>query len=102
MHSPVPEQAPLQPANVESPFADAMSVTTVLRLNGAEHVPPQLIPGGDDDTVPDPVPGLLIDRVNVGIAVTVNGNVPDFCVKPLDTPVHPTFVVPVAADTVAL
>jgi uncharacterized RmlC-like cupin family protein len=52
----VPVQAPDQPANREPELAVAVRVTTVPEPNAAEQVDPQLIPVGDDVTVPDPVP----------------------------------------------
>ena len=59
MHVPVPAQTPPQPAKVESAAGVAVSVTTVPGANKAEQVAPQLIPAGDEVTVPVPVPALL-------------------------------------------
>ena len=54
---PVPEHPePDQPANVDPPDAAAVRVTTVPLLKLAEHVEGQVIPAGDDVTVPLPVP----------------------------------------------
>ena len=55
---PVPVQAPDQPANVDPVNAAGVNVTDVPCENDAEHVTPQSIPTGVDDTVPDPVPAF--------------------------------------------
>ena len=57
----VPLQAPLQPENTIPVAGLADSVTAVPLLNALVQVPPQLMPAGDDTTVPLPV------------RVTVNG-----------------------------
>ena len=51
----VPLQAPLQPANTDPEAGVAVRVTAVPLLNALVQVPPQLIPLGDDTTVPLPV-----------------------------------------------
>jgi len=53
---PVPVQAPLQPAKVEPLAAAAVRVTEVPLAKLALHVLPQLMPVGDEVTVPVPVP----------------------------------------------
>ena len=59
-HAPVPEQPlPLQPANIESPPAVAVSATLVPDRKLALHAGPQSIPEGLLLTVPLPVPILL-------------------------------------------
>lgn len=59
---PVPLQPePLQPVNVDPAEAAAVSVTTVPELNDAPQVAPQLIPAGEDVTVPAPVPVFETD-----------------------------------------
>ncbi len=63
VQGPVPEQAPLQPANVDPALATAVSVTVVPLAKAAEQMEPQLIPAGELVTVPDPVPALV--TVNV-------------------------------------
>jgi len=55
---PVPVQAPLQPVNVEPAAGAAVRVTLVPELKFALHVAPQLMPVGDEVTVPLPVPAL--------------------------------------------
>jgi hypothetical protein len=54
-----PVQAPLQPTNVELRDGVAVSVTDVPPTNDAAHSLPQLIPPGDDVTVPLPRPCLV-------------------------------------------
>jgi hypothetical protein len=72
---PVPEQpAPLQPVNVEPPDGVAVSVTEVPWPKLAEQVAPQVMPAGDEVTVPAPVPALVTASVyvlSVKVAVTV-------------------------------
>jgi hypothetical protein len=59
VHGPVPEQPPPdQPAKREPAADTAVSVTPVPLSNFAEQVVPQLIPGGDENTVPAPDPVL--------------------------------------------
>jgi hypothetical protein len=62
---PVPEHAPLQPANVEPLAGAAVRVTDVALAKFALHVPPQLMPEGDDVTVPAPVPARVTLSANV-------------------------------------
>src|SRR5947208_12076322 len=56
---PVPEQAPDHPLNVTPAAGEAVSVTGAPTAKAAEHVPGQLMPAGEDVTVPLPVPVLL-------------------------------------------
>src|SRR3990172_9452317 len=63
VHAPVPVQVPFQPAKTEPEEAAAVSVTRVPLLYGSEQSAPQLIPAGDELTVPAPVPPLLTLRV---------------------------------------
>ena len=56
VHVPVPEQLPPQPVNVSLPEGVAVRVTTVPLVKVAEHVDPQLMPVGELETVPVPVP----------------------------------------------
>lgn len=60
----VPVHVPIHPVNVEPASAVAVRVTGVFRLNTPVQVPPQEIPAGEDDTVPEPVPDLT--TVNAG------------------------------------
>jgi hypothetical protein len=63
VHVPVPVHAPLQPVKVDAPAGEAVSVTTVPDTNTALQVAPQVIPAGDEVTVPPPVPALVTLRV---------------------------------------
>jgi hypothetical protein len=58
----LPEQAPLQPEKVDPGAGAAVSVTTVPELKPALHVAPQLMPAGEDVTVPLPVPAFVTER----------------------------------------
>ena len=60
----VPLQEPPQPPNVEPLAAAAMSVTDVPLLKFALQVLPQLMPDGDDVTVPLPLPLLVSESAN--------------------------------------
>ena len=60
----MPEQAPLQFVNVESPAAVAVRATTVPSLNRVEHALGQLMRAGLLVTVPLPVPDVATVRVN--------------------------------------
>jgi hypothetical protein len=60
---PVPEHAPDHPENVEPLAADAVSATEVPLLYASLQSDPQLIPAGDEVTVPPPVPAF--DTVSV-------------------------------------
>jgi hypothetical protein len=74
VHVPVPEQAPLQPAKVEPASALALNVTELPSANPAEQLAPQLIPAGEDVTVPAPAPAFVTESVRAGranVAVTV-------------------------------
>lgn len=62
---PVPlHPPPDQPPKVDPAAAVAVSVTAAPELKVAVHVAPQLIPAGEDVTVPEPVPVLA--TVSVG------------------------------------
>lgn len=56
---PVPEHARDQPVKVDPAAALAVRVTLVPEMKVVRHVEPQLIPDGDDDTVPEPSPDLV-------------------------------------------
>ena len=51
-----PVHAPLQPVNVESVSASAVSVTVECAENDAVQVSPHVMPAGADETFPWPVP----------------------------------------------
>ncbi len=62
---PLKVSQPDQAVKSESADAAAVRVTWVPELNDAEQVAPQLIPAGDEVTVPVPVPVLLTLNANV-------------------------------------
>lgn len=86
---PVPEQAPLQPVNVELGSGVAVSVTVAPCPKLAEHVAPQSIPAGLLVTVPEPEPVLPTVRVRntSKVAVTVVSCLIEKVHVPV--PVHP-------------
>ncbi|CAH1387829.1 hypothetical protein NTGM5_70119 [Candidatus Nitrotoga sp. M5] len=57
----VPLHAPLQPEKIEPEAGVAVSVTLAPWVKGALQLVPQLIPSGDDITVPLPLLNLLTD-----------------------------------------
>ncbi len=65
---PVPEQAPVQPVNVELVSGFAVNVTRVLTAKSKEQVAPQLMPAGLLETVPEPVPLFVTVKVKALIA----------------------------------
>ena len=78
-----PEQAPLQPLNVELLPGVSVSVTEVPELNDAEHVPGQLMAPVLSVTVPIPVPASV--TVNVYDVVGGVKLITPGCVKQLVT-----------------
>ncbi len=67
MHGPVPEQAPLQPVNVEPGSGVAVSVTSVPGANRAVQTLPQPIPVGVLATVPAPLPAFATVSAYCGV-----------------------------------
>src|SRR5262245_12108631 len=70
---PVPEHAPLQPANEEPAAGVAVRVIAVPGVTDCEHVVPQLMPAGLLVIVPEPAPLLVTDSVTgsrLNVAVT--------------------------------
>jgi len=100
---PVPVQAPLQPANVEPLDAAAVSVTEVPLAKLALQVLPQLMPVGDEVTVPAPVPAFvtLSAKVEAALKVAVTARAADIDTVQAPVPVHaplqPVNVEPLAA-----
>src|SRR5689334_3635228 len=71
VQAPVPEQPPLQPANVAPEAAAAVSVTELPALKRPEQGGAQSMPEGEDVTVPLPMPCLLTCTMTVRASVTV-------------------------------
>ncbi len=108
---PVPVQPPPdQPVNVEPEPAAAVSVTEVPLVYGSVQSAPQLMPAGDEVTVPAPVPALVTLSANgasaksavtvvAAVSVTTHEPVP---VQP--PPVQPLKIEPPAgvADSVII
>ena len=65
-------QAPDQPVKVEPDEGVAVKVTDDPELKEAEQVEPQLIPVGDEVTVPEPVPDEV--RVNRWVLASIASN----------------------------
>jgi len=105
---PVPVHAPLQPANVEPLAATAVRVTEVPEAKFAVQVVPQLMPAGDDVTVPAPVPAFVTASEKVvaplKVAVTARAAVIDVVQVPVPVhaPLHPANVEPLVATAVSV
>ena len=69
---PVPVHAPLQPVKVEPVLAAAVKVTLAPLLKLVLHVEPQVIPAGEELTVPLPVPLFVTVRAYVVGALVAN------------------------------
>jgi hypothetical protein len=105
---PVPVQAPLQPANVEPAAGVAARVNDAPGVTVSAQSLPQLMPAGELDTVPRPVPVLvtviptgatLKVAVTVVAAFTVTAQVP----VPLQPPpLQPAKVEPAAGEAVSV
>jgi hypothetical protein len=106
----VPVQAPLQPANTEPAAGAAVSVTDAPLLNAKLHSVPQLIPAGDEVTVPVPLPARVTVAVNVvvpdvlNVAVTARATVIEtvHVLVPVQAPLQPANVDPPAAAAVSV
>src|ERR1017187_42768 len=71
-------QSPLQPANVDPPAGVGVRATVVPTAKGKEQVLPQLIPDGEEVTVPEPVPLFVTVRVpDETLKVAVQPLLPD-------------------------
>ena len=90
----VPLQAPLQPENVHPVVGVAVNVTAVPLLNALVQVPPQLMPLGDDTTVPVPLRVICSGWViRAKVAVTLRA-APIVTVQ-VPVPLHPLPLQPV-------
>lgn len=105
-----PEQAPLHPANTEPDTGAAVNVTEAPLLNAKLHNVPQLMPAGDEVTVPLPLPARVTVAVNVvvpdvlNVAVTARAAVIETVqvLVPLHAPLQPANVEPPAAAAVSV
>jgi len=84
--------APLQPANVEPVVTAAVSVTDAPLVKLAAHVEPQLMPMGDDVTVPVPVPAFATLRLKLPGGPATNGDrkLPGITACAMPGPCHDT------------
>jgi hypothetical protein len=105
----VPVHAPFQPANVEPVFGAALSVTVVPLARFAVHALPQLMPAGDEVTVPVPAPILVILSEKVAavllkVAVTERAAVIATVQTPVPVhaPLQPPKLDPLAAAAVSV
>ena len=88
----VPVHAPDQPANVEPDAAAGVRVTDEPLLKLALHVAPQLMPAGDEVTVPVPVPAFVTARLNDVTGPATKGEIrlPPITVSGMPGPSHAT------------
>src|SRR5688572_14989627 len=70
-HAPVPEQPPLQPANVAPAAGLAVSVTSVPETYASLQSEPQSMPAGLELTVPPPAPTLTLKVCVTAVNVAV-------------------------------
>lgn len=97
--APVPPQAPVQPIKVALPLATAAKVTTVPMGKLALQPTPQLMPLGEEVTVPPPVPAVVTlniatvvlskAAVTFGIGVRIDGSIKVELTNSVHTPVPP-------------
>lgn len=80
MQLPEPVQAPDQPANTDPAFGVAVNVTLVPAPYVSVQSAPQLMPVGDEVTVPVPVPARLTLRSKPAAPPTTTLNMPRPCV----------------------
>ena len=72
VQEPVPEQPPpLQPMKMKPVSGVAVRVTVVPLEKPAEHVVPQVIPGGELVTMPSPVPARTTARASIRAQATL-------------------------------
>jgi hypothetical protein len=104
---PLPEHAPLQPANTEPVPGVAVSVTTVALSNASPHPAPQLTPAGLEVTLPAPDPAFEIVSANcftLQVAVTLRARliVTWQLPPPVHAPLQPANSEPVAGVAVSV
>jgi len=99
----VPEQAPLQPVNLDPVAGVALNCTTVPLVKFALQVCPQLMPEGALDTVPDPVPARAtvngtpeFDVLKVAVTELTAFTVTEQAAVPEQAPDHPANTEPAA------
>ena len=92
VQAPVPVHPPAHPANVEPLAAAGVSLTDEPLAKFALHVVPQLMPAGDDVTVPVPVPFRVTARLNDVTGPVVKGEIrlPPITVSGMPGPSHAT------------
>jgi len=98
LHAPVPEQAPLQPLNTCPEAGVAARLTAVPEVNVAEQVAPQLIPAGELETDPVPVPAKVVVSVNSGTKVAVTDVFAFIVTVHVPVPAHAPPLHPVNTD----
>src|SRR5690606_19869474 len=106
-HAPVPVQSPVQPVNVQPGFGVAVSVTTVPWPNGSLQSPGQLMPAGVLVMTPEPLAGgETLEgywlRVKVGVTVSGSPTVTTHAPVPVQSPVQPVKLQPVAGVAVSV
>jgi hypothetical protein len=100
-----PAHAPPQLANTEPDAGAAVNVTEAPLLNAKLHNVPQLMPAGEEVTVPAPLPARVTVAVNVGVPDVLNVAVTERAALietaqvpvPVHAPLQPANVEPLAA-----
>ena len=96
---PEPVQSPLQPAKVDPAAGVGVRVTVVPEAKAAEQMVPQLIPAGEEVTVPEPVPLVVTVRApDERLKVALQLLLPDTVTRPelVQSPLQPAKVDPAA------
>ena len=110
LQDPAPVHAPDHPVKVELVFGAAVRVTDVPELQASVQSVPQLMPEGEDVTVPVPVPALLtvrvygfVDEAKLAVTGVFVFIVRTHCPFPVQTPPdHPVNSEPVFGDAVSV
>jgi hypothetical protein len=104
--TPIPLQAPDQPANAEPEAGAAVKVTIAPGAKGASQVAPQSIPAGCEVTEPAPAPAratvsvCVVIAVNSAVTIRASLTVTVQAAVPVQAPDHPTNVDPAIAVAV--